>query len=422
MASHWRASARMLRLLGHVVQGMGTVLWRFPRLEPVERQQCVQAWASALLVKAGVRLEVHGQPVAQGPALLVANHISWLDIPVLHAARFCRFVSKDDVRDWPLIGRLATAANTLYISRTSRRDARRMVHDMAQSLSEGDVVAVFPEGTTSDGSGLLPFHSNLLQAAIAVDAPVQAVAMRFVAGPDAVFSTAPSYVGDESLLGSIWRTLRADQLVAQLHFGPPTHAQGRDRRAWAEDLHAEVTRLRTPGAVPASMAQPAPSRGPAPEPASTPTLRQAAPGDAQALRAILWATYDSTWKPEITPAKHAQICAQDKPASYVQARGALFWLAEYEGVVAAMVDWEDDFVHALHVLPAFQGRGLGRALLQHAEAAMRAAGHAKVRLETDTFNQAAIGFYERQGYQCEATYPDEEWESGLTTVLMTKLL
>ncbi|MDR3005793.1 MAG: GNAT family N-acetyltransferase [Acidovorax sp.] len=155
---------------------------------------------------------------------------------------------------------------------------------------------------------------------------------------------------------------------------------------------------------------------------STPALRQAAQTDAQALRAILWATYETTWKPEVTAAKHAQICEQDKPAAYVQSRGDLFWLAECDGVVAAMVDWEDDFVHALHVLPSFQGRGLGQALLQHAEAAMRAAGHAKARLETDTFNQAAIGFYERHGYQCEATYPDEEWESGLTTVLMTKAL
>ncbi|WP_034387784.1 GNAT family N-acetyltransferase [Comamonas composti] len=154
----------------------------------------------------------------------------------------------------------------------------------------------------------------------------------------------------------------------------------------------------------------------------SPVLRQARPEDAQALRAILWATYETTWKPEITAAKHAKICAEDNPARYVKARGELFWLAECDGVVAAMLDWEDDFVHALHVLPAFQGKGLGRALLAHAEAAMRAAGHGKARLETDTFNQAAIGFYERNGYQCEATYPDEEWESGLTTVLMTKPL
>jgi 1-acyl-sn-glycerol-3-phosphate acyltransferase len=406
MANYPRALARALRLLGHALSGIATVLWRFPSLSAAQRHQRVQAWAAALLVKAGIRLEVVGQPVSQGPALLVANHISWLDIPVMHAARFCRFISKDDVRSWPLIGRLASAADTLYISRTSRRDAQRMVQTMADSLQQGDVLAVFPEGTTSDGLGLLPFHSNLLQAAVQADVAVQPVALRFVAA-DGSTSTAPSYVGDTALLTSIWRTLCADQLVARLHYGPPQKSQGRDRRVWAQDLHAEVNRLRLPVSMSLS---------------STPALRQAAQTDAQALRAILWATYETTWKPEVTAAKHAQICEQDKPAAYVQSRGDLFWLAECDGVVAAMVDWEDDFVHALHVLPSFQGRGLGQALLQHAEAAMRAAGHAKARLETDTFNQAAIGFYERHGYQCEATYPDEEWESGLTTVLMTKAL
>jgi len=243
MAGHLRATARALRMLGHVLHGIGTVAWRFPRLGVVQRQQLVQAWASALLVQAGIRLEVVGQPVAQGPVLLVANHISWLDIPVMHAARFCRFVSKDDVRRWPLIGRLATAAGTLYIARSSRRDAHRMVHTIADSLRAGDVVAVFPEGTTSDGRTLLPFHSNLLQAAIATDVPVQPVALRFVVGATAQPSTAPSYAGDDSLLGSIWRTLRADQLVAQVHYGLPQTAHGRDRRSWNADLRQQVAGL-----------------------------------------------------------------------------------------------------------------------------------------------------------------------------------
>lgn len=243
MASHLRATARALRLLGHVLQGMGTVAWRFPRLSSLERQQRVQAWASALLGKAGIQLQVIGQPVADGPALLVANHISWLDIPVMHAARFCRFVSKDDIQRWPLIGGLATAAGTLYIARSSRRDASRMVQTMAASLGQGDVLAVFPEGTTGDGLSLLPFHSNLLQSAVVADAPVQPVALRFVTAVDGAVSTAPSYAGDTTLLTSIWRTLRADQLVAQVHYGVPETARGRDRRALSEDMRQRVAAL-----------------------------------------------------------------------------------------------------------------------------------------------------------------------------------
>ena len=95
------------------------------------------------------------------------------------AARYCRFVSKADVRHWPLIGSLARGAGTLFIERESRRDAMRVVHHMAERLTAGDVLAIIPEGTTSDGVSLLPFHANLLQAAIATNAPVLPVALRF---------------------------------------------------------------------------------------------------------------------------------------------------------------------------------------------------------------------------------------------------
>jgi len=120
---------------------------------------------------------VNGTPPAGGPVLLAANHISWLDIVVIHAARHCRFISKADIQHWPVVGTLATGAGTLYIERESRRDAMRVVHHMAERLSLGQVLAVFPEGTTGDGTHVLPFHANLLQAAIAVNAPIQPVAL-----------------------------------------------------------------------------------------------------------------------------------------------------------------------------------------------------------------------------------------------------
>ena len=140
--------------------------------------------------------------------LLVANHISWLDILVMHAARHCRFVSKADVRHWPLIGTLATGGGTLYIERESRRDAMRVVHHMAESLKRGEIVAVFPEGTTSDGVALLPFHANLIQAAISADAPVQPVALSFHRARHPRAEPArPATSGTTRWLGSVWRTL-----------------------------------------------------------------------------------------------------------------------------------------------------------------------------------------------------------------------
>lgn len=209
-----------------------------------QRDAHVQAWALRMLTVLGVRLELRGRPPVHGPALLVANHISWLDILVMHAARHCRFVSKADVRGWPLIGTLASAAGTLYIERQSRRDAMRVVHQVAESLRQGDVVAVFPEGTTSDGLALLPFHANLIQAAISTGAPVQPVGLGFLDTASRTASLAPCYVGDDSLAVSIWRTLTAPSITAVVHYGEMQTAQGRERRGWARDLRSAVDALR----------------------------------------------------------------------------------------------------------------------------------------------------------------------------------
>ncbi len=244
-----RAVWKLLRGLWHVLVGMWTIYVRFPQLGPEQRAMRVQAWALQFLALWDIHLKVLGEPVAQGPALMVCNHISWLDISVIHAARHCRFVSKSDIRNWPLVGALATGAGTLYIERSSRKDALRMVKDMADAMRNGDVVAVFPEGTTSDGRDLLPFHANLIQSAIQAQAPVQPMSLQFLDAATGEPTIAPCYIGDDTLLGSIWRTLTAPRITAVVHFGQLQLAQGRDRRAWALALRAEVARLRDAGAV-----------------------------------------------------------------------------------------------------------------------------------------------------------------------------
>ena len=239
-----RAASTLARVLWHALAGFLTIVFRFPRLSTEDRQARVQAWARDMLRVLGLQLRIVGEPVARGPTLIVCNHISWLDILALHAARYCRFVSKADVHHWPLIGRMATGAGTLYIERESRRDALRVVHHMTDSLRSGDVLAVFPEGTTSDGESLLPFHANLLQAAIAADVPVQPVALGFLDAHTGQRSLAPCYIGDDTLAGSLWRTLTGGPIVVVVHFGTPQSCAGRDRRAWAADLRVAVDQLR----------------------------------------------------------------------------------------------------------------------------------------------------------------------------------
>jgi 1-acyl-sn-glycerol-3-phosphate acyltransferase len=240
LAACWK----LLRALAHVIGGWLTIRLRFAGLPQPERDRRVQQWARRMLQIMDVRLVVQGTPPARGPVLVVCNHLSWLDIVAIHAARHVRFVSKAGVHHWPLIGTLAVGSGTLFIERERRRDALRVVHRMTQALHAGDLIAVFPEGTTSDGSGVLPFHANLLQAAISAEAPVQPAALRFADAASGETSQAPRYAGDDHLFVSLWNTLKAPPLLAIVRFGAPQSAQGRDRRGWAESLHADVVALR----------------------------------------------------------------------------------------------------------------------------------------------------------------------------------
>ena len=235
----------LLRGGAHIAGGWWTIRTRFPRLTQSQREAEVQRWARGFLRVWRIELQVRGTPPAQGPLLLVANHISWLDILVLHAAGYCRFVAKADVQGWPVIGRMASAAGTLYIARDSRRDALRVVHHMRDALLRGEVVAVFPEGTTSDGLTLLPFHANLIQAAISAESPVLPVALEFIDRRSGQMSTAPMYIGDQTLIESVWRTLTTPGLRAVVSYGEPQSPAGRERREWAAELRESVAALRT---------------------------------------------------------------------------------------------------------------------------------------------------------------------------------
>ncbi|MCY7316607.1 MAG: 1-acyl-sn-glycerol-3-phosphate acyltransferase [Rubrivivax sp.] len=225
---------RLLRAVLHVLHGMA-VMTRFPRLDAAGRHQRIQWWSAGLVRAMGLTLEVSGTP-RPGATLLVANHVSWLDIAAIHAAApHARFVSKADVLQWPLLGWLIKGAGTLFIERERKRDAVRVVHACAQALQAGDTVAVFPEGTTGAGPELLPFHANLLQAAVATGTPVQPVLLRFFDAEQA-FSPHATYLGDTTLLQSLWRVASARGLGVQVQLLPPVGTRHADRRALAGHL------------------------------------------------------------------------------------------------------------------------------------------------------------------------------------------
>ena len=158
------------------------------------------------------------------------------------------------------------------------------------------------------------------------------------------------------------------------------------------------------------------------QPAANVEVRRARPHDAAALRAILRDTFESTWRPNVTAAAAQAFLDEDRPAVYVGERGLEFWVAEARGEVVGLVHWQNDFVHALHVRASHARRGVGAALMDLAEAKIAGAGFAAAMLETDTFNQRSQAFYAARGYQEARRYPDTEWSSGLTTILLVKSL
>jgi 1-acyl-sn-glycerol-3-phosphate acyltransferase len=230
----WRIACAVV----HVLHGTLICAFVFPFLGPAARLQRVGWWSRRMLRWMGISLTTEGTPRGS-PTLVVANHISWLDILVINAVQPVRFVSKADVRHWPLIGWLVACAGTLFIERERKRDALRVVHQVAERLGQGETIALFPEGTTSEGEGLLPFHANLLQAAIATGTPVQPVALRFSDAHEPV-SRAAAYVGDTHLLASLWAVVTARRLHARVHWLPATEARHAERRALGERLREQI--------------------------------------------------------------------------------------------------------------------------------------------------------------------------------------
>jgi 1-acyl-sn-glycerol-3-phosphate acyltransferase len=236
-----RAVWRLSRTTIHVLHGVAIVITRWQGLDAAQRHARVAWWAGKQLRLLGVHQQVQGQ-FTSGASLLLANHVSWLDIVAIHAiCPRARFVSKADVKHWPVLNKLTMAADTLYIERERKRDAMRVVHQTAQALEAGDAVAVFPEGTTGDGRELLPFHGNLLQAAITTGTPVQPLALRY-REPGRPVSPAVAWLGETTLASNLWSVACAEGLSVHVRVLPPHTSADADRRELAASLQEVIAR------------------------------------------------------------------------------------------------------------------------------------------------------------------------------------
>jgi len=225
---------RLMRLVLHLLVGVVKAALLLPLVDRARRTDLIRCWSLRVLAILHVRLSVKGEaPNASAAGVMfVANHISWLDIYLLDAVCPVRFVSKAEVRAWPVIGWLAEKIGTLFIERARRHDTARAGREVVDALRQGDCVAVFPEGTTSNGTFLRPFHASLLQSAITSEARLWPVAIRYV-HRDGTANLAPAYVDNMSFADSLFRILNEPDLEAEITYLEPLPVHGRSRRELA---------------------------------------------------------------------------------------------------------------------------------------------------------------------------------------------
>jgi 1-acyl-sn-glycerol-3-phosphate acyltransferase len=234
-----RLAWRLVRLVLHLLQGLVTCALVFPWAGVALRERLVRGWSARLLRICRVEVERQDRAKPLQHALIVSNHVSWLDIFVINSVHPCRFVAKAEIRAWPVLGWLVAQAGTVFIARGNRRDLRHIFKGLVDALAQRHRVAFFPEGTTASQGSLLPFHANLFEAAIDARVPVQPCALAYV-DRDGGWHAAVDYVGDTTFVDSILRIVGGEPVVARLGCLAPISAEGAHRRELARAAHDAI--------------------------------------------------------------------------------------------------------------------------------------------------------------------------------------
>ena len=242
-----RATIKALRLISHLVTGVllcAAVALDFgKRLVP---EKLARWWSQRLLHILNIHVNVHGRGV-NGARVIVANHISWLDIPVICSMEETRFVAKSEVRHWPIAGWFAVAAGTLFIRR-GKGGSKPLLAAAVPHLKAGGSFVFFPEGTTTAGASVLKFHPRLFSAAIEAQCRVQPLALRYEPSPSGA-AVAP-FIGDDDLVSHILRVLREKSLTVEMTYLQSIDAAGRERDGIAASAHAAIREVVASAAEP----------------------------------------------------------------------------------------------------------------------------------------------------------------------------
>lgn len=234
------ACFRGMRVACHIIYGI--LLASFlPALDHDSQRRIRKHWSHNLLDILHVGIETHGscQPADMRGRLLVSNHVSWLDVIALNSVVPACFVAKSELRNWPFLGWLCHRAGTLFLKRGMRRDTMRINREISGVLKQGECLALFPEGTSTDNELPGHFHSSLLQGAVDVNASICPVAIRYHDGKGSANSDA-AFVGDMSFIRSLWKILCSPSLHVTLFYLPPLPCAGKSRRLLASEAQGSI--------------------------------------------------------------------------------------------------------------------------------------------------------------------------------------
>lgn len=236
-----RRALRLSRLAIHLALGVALVELLYPLVRRDARMAIRARWCRQMLSLLGIRLRVSG-PLPLGCHLIASNHVSWLDVFAIGATFPCWFLAKTETRAWPVFGWLAAANDTLFLRRRNARAAYRMNAEIRARLKSRQSVVIFPEGTTTDGSQVLPFYPALFQPA--VDGRHRVVPLAISYHDDAGdCATAVAYINDDPLWKSLRAVLDSPGLEAHLLLDDAIDAAGRVRRDLAVRACNAITRL-----------------------------------------------------------------------------------------------------------------------------------------------------------------------------------
>jgi len=234
---------KYLRLLAAFANAFFILWFKFPRASREEKLAHIQSWSRRVLHVMGIQLNVMPsttQMSSNKNHLLVANHVSWVDILVIQTLHPCVFVAKSEVRQWPLVGNIANACGVVFVDRSSSSSAKRMVDDVVSALHHGYCVAGFPEGTSSEGYAVSLFHANLFEAAIHHDVEVIPIALRYSDINTGSICLKAAFVGDMGFLESLHQVMSTHDIKACIHIGKSLSPQGHSRRTLAHLSHRSV--------------------------------------------------------------------------------------------------------------------------------------------------------------------------------------